>query len=230
MKIRLVDGVFIGIGVVIGTILVLQIQSSPVSFGSSTPEQIELRRDLFHDYRLEQEVLGKQLEALDSKQKELETIIEQRTSKDTRDKLQQLRSLTGFADEKGSGIVITLNDSATASRADYSVTSDNFVQSADLRDAVNALFLQEAKAVSVNGERVTPLTSIRSAFDSIFIGNIQVTAPFIIRAIGNQGALEGARDAIRQNGIRVFIDRKNQIEIAASKLKPDVEYITKTQE
>ncbi len=228
-KQSVVNGIFIAIGLAIGIILILQIHSGPVTFGSSNQEQIALRRELFQDFRVDQEQLSKKLEQFDERQQELESLLEQRTAKETRDKLQQLREITGFSNVQGVGVEITMNDNPTASRFDYSALNESFVQSADIRDAVNALFLQQAGAVSINGQRVTPLTPIRSAFDTIFIDNIQVAGPYVISALGNQDALEGALTYIRKNGIRVFVDRKSQIQIPARKLSIEVRYLTTTQ-
>ena len=70
-------------------------------------------------------------------------------------------------------------------RGDFSAADENFVQAAYLRDLVNALFLKDASAVSVNGKRALPLTPIQSAFDTILIQNVQVYSPFTIEAVGS---------------------------------------------
>lgn len=206
MRFRLLDIVFIAIGVAIGIILSLQIRANPVKSGGTPLEQFEVKRSLLTSFALEQENLKKQLAATEEKRKEAQIIIERRSSKETRRTLERLKQITGFQTEEGEGIQIILNDNSAVTRIDFSSINENFVQATDLRDLVNALFLKDARAVSINDKRIIPLTPIQSAFDSVIIRNFQITPPFVIEAIGRPVALQEAISSIKNSKIQIFID------------------------
>lgn len=226
MKIRLEDGGFILIGVAIGIILALQIQASPVKIGSFPLEQLEVKSQLLNTFSHEQELLKEELVVLKGKEAEATKIIEQRSSPKTLELLTRLRDKTGFAQRVGAGIRITLKDNPAVSRMDFSNRNENFVQASDLRDLVNALYLQDATAISINGNRIGALTPIRSLFDTIFIGNIQITSPFIIDVIGAPDSLSAAIEGARTRGITLFVDAIKSLTIPASTQSRSLMYTT----
>lgn len=213
MRFRLLDIVFIAIGVAIGIIFSLQIRAHPVKSGGTPFEQLEMKRSLLASFAHEQENLKKQSAAAEEKIKEAQAIIERRSSKETKEVRARLKQIDGFQTEEGAGVRITLNDNPAVARADFSSINENFVQAADLRDIVNALFLKDAVAVSINDKRVTPLTPIQSAFDSVIIGNFQIIPPFVIEAVGLPEALQEAAAFLKKPKIQIFIDRAPRLNI-----------------
>lgn len=213
MRIRLLDLVFIAIGVTVGIILSLQIRADPIRSGSFPLEQLEVKKSLLESFSLEQENLKKELQAIEAKKKEARDIIERRSSVKTRRTLDRLKKLTGFQPLEGEGVRITLSDHSSVSRADFSSINENFVQATDLRDIVNGLFLKDAAAISINNKRISPLTPIQSAFDNILVGNFQITPPFSIEAIGNPTALQEAVHSIKKSKIRIFVDVAAKLKI-----------------
>lgn len=213
MRSRLLDFVFITIGVTIGIILSLQIRANPVKSGSFPWQQLETKKSLLETFSLEQENLKKQLTVIEAKKEEAQSIIERRFSKETRRTLEHLKELTGFQAIEDEGIRIALSDNPSVARSDFSSINENFVQATDLRDLVNGLFLQDAKAISVNGKRITPLTTIQSAFDSMLIGNFQITTPFVLEAVGNPVSLQEALRSIKKSKIQIFTDVLRDVKI-----------------
>ena len=51
---------------------------------------------------------------------------------------------------------------------------------------VNGLFAAGADAVSVNGQRVTVLSPIRSAGEAVLVGFRPLTPPYVITAVGSE--------------------------------------------
>jgi uncharacterized protein YlxW (UPF0749 family) len=206
MRIRLVNISFIVIGVIIGSILALQIRAKPVNVGSYPLDQLEVQRSLLTAFSSEQDVLKKSLATIEQKLEEEKTFLEKISSKETKNELARLKSLTGLDVVEGEGIKITLKDNSTFSRTDFSAVNENFVQATDLRDLVNLLFLQDAKAIAINDIRVLPLTPVQPVFDSVLVGNLQIGSPFEIVAIGNIDSLLEATKTIKKRKIQVYVD------------------------
>lgn len=64
------------------------------------------------------------------------------------------------------------------------------VQDRDLQDVVNGLWAAGAEAVSVNGQRLSALTAIRSAGDAILVDLRPLTPPYVVAAVGDPEGLE----------------------------------------
>jgi len=176
MRYRLVAILFVIIGVAIGVILSLQVRANPVKSGSSTVNELEIQKNLLTTFSLEQQSLKKELDA------------------------------TGLDEIKGIGVRITLSDNSSVNRVDFSSLNEYFVQATDLRDLVNALFLKDATAVAINGKRILPLTTIQAVFDSILVGNIQISSPFVVEAVGTPAGLQDALQQIQERKIQIFVD------------------------
>lgn len=206
MKINLVNLFFVIIGIAIGIILSLQIRAQPVGTSSSPVKQLAIQKSLLNTFAIQQEGLKKNLSEIEQKLSDAKHIIEKRTSREIQETLARLKYLTGFDNVSGGGMRITLSDNPSVSRVDFSAVNENFVQASDLRDLVNALFLQDAKAIAINGKRILPLTPIQPVFDSILVGNFQIASPFTISVIGNPDSLSEAMKNIQKRKIQVFID------------------------
>lgn len=226
MKRRSIDVIFIAIGILIGIILVLQIRTKPFNISSFPLDQIRIQKSLLETFLLEQEELKKSLFLIENRLEEERKILEQRSSRQTINRLNSLKKLTGFNTVRGEGIRITLRDNSAVTRLDFSPTDEQFVQASDLRDLINALFLKDARAISINGHRVLPLTPIQSAFDVLLVGNFQIVPPFVIETVGNPDALTEAVTDFRRRKIQIFIDRLADIEIGPREGMPSTKYLS----
>lgn len=213
MKIKFIDIIFVFIGIFIGVVLALQIRTQPVRIGSFPLDQYETQRSLLSSFSAEQEQLKESLSIIENKLYEAKKALELRTSRQTLELLDNLKKLTGFNPVKGEGIKIIINDNPNVSRVDFSATNEYFVQAPDLRDLVNILYLNEANAIAINGKRISPLTPIRSIFDSIFLENVQINPPFIIEAVGVPGSLETALFSFRERKIQMSMIRLDNLTI-----------------
>ena len=66
---------------------------------------------------------------------------------------------------------------------------DGRVYDRDLQDVVNALWLAGAEAMSINGQRLTAATAIRSAGEAILVNSRPLSPPSLVHAIGNPAPL-----------------------------------------
>lgn len=215
MRIHFLPFLFLLVGSIIGVILTLQIRAKPVSRDFSPVGRIENQTALLSTFRQEQDDLQKKLDILRDKRKAAQVIIDQRSSPENRRRIEHLKERASLAPVQGSGLSITLNDSNLVTRIDFSSYNENFVQSSNLRDLVNLLFLKNATAISVNGRRITPLTSIQSLFDTILVGNFRAIPPFVVEAIGNIEELSESVNMFRKGKkIEIFSDTTVGIEIS----------------
>lgn len=108
--------------------------------------------------------------------------------------LTALELATGQTPVSGPGIVVTLDDAPDADTATATgrggQLGDGRIYDRDLQDVVNALWAAGAEAVSVNGQRLTALTAIRSAGESVLVDFRPLSAPYHLSAVGDVDAME----------------------------------------
>lgn len=80
----------------------------------------------------------------------------------------------------GPGVVVTFTDDSSRS---------GFTRDADIRFVTNLLWETGAEAISINGKRVGPSTTIRTAGSSILVNLHPIASPYVIEAIGDPIAL-----------------------------------------
>lgn len=106
------------------------------------------------------------------------------------DALRQIRqreAATGLGPVTGPGAVVTLSDAKapidpTTGKA--TTAEANRVLDLDLQAAVNGLWAAGAEAVSINGQRITATSTIRTAGSAVLVDFRPVTSPYEISAIG----------------------------------------------
>lgn len=123
--------------------------------------------------------------------------------------------LAGTVPVEGPGVVVHWsNGNAPAA---YQLTD------IDLLLLVNELRSAGAEAISINGQRITAQTEIRSAANYILINDTQSNAPFVINAIGQPNTLSGALtlagglyDESQQEGLSMVITSSHNVEVPAA--------------
>ncbi len=94
-----------------------------------------------------------------------------------------LELTTGAAPATGPGVRVVVDDNAEAG------TGRQVVLDKDLQILVNGLWSAGAEAVSVNDQRVTSLTSIRTAGDAITVNLRSLSRPYTVQALGDPDQL-----------------------------------------
>lgn len=114
-----------------------------------------------------------------------------------RDRVARLEAASGGSAVEGPGIVVRVDDAPTADAStagprDRDEDDEGRVRDTDLQKVVNGLWAAGAEAVSVNGQRLTALSAIRSAGEAILVSYRQLAPPYLISAIGDQRRLATA--------------------------------------
>ena len=114
-------------------------------------------------------------------------------------RLERLGVITGEIPVRGPGVEVRLDDARPESGLDRLDTNDprargdlaaSRVRDIDLQVTVNGLWAAGAEAVTVNGQRLTALTSIRAAGAAILVDYQPLAPPYVVRALGDPGELE----------------------------------------
>ncbi len=97
---------------------------------------------------------------------------------------------------KGPGLVVAVADApvkpdpVTGQIHQVDPTGPGRVQDRDLADLVNGLWAAGAEAVSVDGQRLSPVSTIRSAGGAVLVDFRPVSSPYEIRAIGDADRMQ----------------------------------------
>ena len=175
-----------------------------------TMRESELREALAN-WKQEYEDVKKELESNKNKIEEYQDRI---ASNDEAGELleeeyNKAKMLLGLTDVQGAGIIITLIDNNEAQ-----FTSEN------LMDLINELNSAGAEAISVNDQRIVPMTDIVDVDNFIIINGKRVTSPYTVKAIGDstylQSALsikKGYLDKYKTDGYTISMTIDNNITI-----------------
>ncbi len=137
--------------------------------------------------------------------------------------LADLRLRAGITPLKGEGIVVRMDDSAASSKAGENPNL-YLIHDDDLLRVINELRAAGAEAIAVNGQRLIGTSEIRCAGPTLSVNNVRSAPPFIIKAIGDKQALEGAikmrggvAETLKVWGIQLEVETSDQVYVPAYK-------------
>jgi uncharacterized protein YlxW (UPF0749 family) len=144
-----------------------------------------------------------------------------------RAQLDQLGLVSGVVPVTGPGIRVIVDDASSDGRGNPTGgNSSGRVLDRDLQRLLNGLWAAGAEAVSVNGQRLTQLTAIRSAGDAILVAYRPLSPPYEVSAVGDPDQLEidfvdgpGGRwfRVLQDNyGIRFDVTRAGELRLPAA--------------
>lgn len=150
---------------------------------------------LYTNKNRENQRLRQQISDLENKNTELLNAMANR-NKDAsvfNVELQDAKLLAGLTEVEGPGLLVTLTDSQKkVAENDPLGPMGYLIHDLDIRDVVNELRAAGAEAVSVNKQRLTSTSAIRCAGPVTLINDVDIAAPFQVKAIGDPKTLESA--------------------------------------
>ncbi len=136
--------------------------------------------------------------------------------------LRQAELLAGMTDVTGPGVVVTLDDMQQSAIPENDDPNTYVVHDSDLLLVLNQLRDAGAEAISINEERILATSEVRCAGNVVSVNNNRISAPFVIKAIGDPEKLSaglqmrnGVIDQLAVNGIVTKLEPKTEIEIGA---------------
>lgn len=147
-------------------------------------------------------------------------------------RIDELAATAGQEAVTGPGLEFTIDDAPRSEaavggdpRADESY-DEGRVLDADLQTVVNGLWAAGAEAISINGQRLTALSAIRTAGQAILVDFRPLSRPYHVLAIGSPSALQAGFasgpagpyvQSMRDNsGIRVDVSTQKRLTLPGS--------------
>jgi uncharacterized protein YlxW (UPF0749 family) len=176
------------------------------------PTQLAERAQLVDQIHVRQDRLASLHSSLTSLQEGVSTVssrlagdvtVEQQLD----EQLTQLSSLAGTSAVTGPGVTITVDDAQGSGSGLGGVVRD-----ADLQLLANGLWEAGAEAVSIGGQRLTGLSSIRFAGRAITVNYRSLTPPYVVEAIGDPDTLAAKLLQTQAGGVWISLQANYGIE------------------
>jgi len=136
----------------------------------------ELKTELLQEKKAREDLEKRNRELLDTNSKfEDAKYDEDQYTATLKDQLKNAKILAGLVDVKGKGVVVTLNNKGFV-----------YVDDTNVLDVINELRASDARAISVNDERIVAMSEVREAGKYIMVNSKRLSAPYVIKAIGDQ--------------------------------------------
>lgn len=137
----------------------------------------------------------------------------------------RLSALAGLTPVSGPGIEVVLTDATHALPAGEN-PSLALVQDSDLFFLTMMLWYGGARAVAINGQRVTAQSTITSSGPAVLLNGHRLVGPFHVVAVGDPDVLRGVLDArggfverMRESGLGVEIHTRRHLVVPARNLE-----------
>lgn len=135
--------------------------------------------------------------------------------------LESARAATGAVAVEGPGLRLVADDAPGAKPG-----SEGAVLDVDLQVLVNGLWQAGAEAVAVNGNRIGPLSAIRSAGSAVTVNYRSLSPPYTVQAVGDPDTLEARfvdtpagqtwLDLSTNFGLRFDVERDDSLSLPAA--------------
>lgn len=212
--------VLVVIGIVIGLFITAQWRTEPsrITDPVFNYSSLEKTKEKLED---DQKQYKTDIKKLNDKANEAQKTLKlYAQSEEKVNEVEEYEKKIGLTEYKGSGIIVTLDDSK-----DINSNQSSISHAADLRDIVNLLWGIGAKAISINNERIVFSTSIDCIVNTILINSTKTTPPFEIKVIGdseylyyiltNPNYLKDIHKRVNEEGLVFNVDKNQDILVPA---------------
>ena len=152
-------------------------------------------------------------ENISARDKFIKEYFESNTDIATASEWEKVKLKAGYTDVKGPGITIKLDDAAA--RQEDTPLNWLIIHDQDIKVILNELKKSGAEAISINGERIVPMSEQVCAGPTIMVNDNRYSVPYIIEAIGDPELLyENIANCAR---VAEMLEFKIRIEITPSK-------------
>ncbi len=139
----------------------------------------DLKTDLLNEQKKREELEKRNRELVETNSKfESAKYDVDKFTETLSDELKKAKMVAGLVDVKGKGVVVTLSKRGFM-----------YVDDTNVLDLVNELRASDARAISVNDERIVAMSEIREAGNYVMVNGKRLSDPFVVKAIGDQDKL-----------------------------------------
>jgi uncharacterized protein YlxW (UPF0749 family) len=148
---------------------------------------------------------------------ERKAVSSNKTTKALKDKIDELRLISGLVDVHGEGIIISITPITDMRSGEISPIAKE-----DIIEIINDLNSAGAEAISINDQRYTDMTRIEDVANGILINGVKfgLTQVFTIKAIGNPDELnniiklpDNSLDVLKDSGFDIKISSESKVRI-----------------
>ena len=206
---------FIILGAIASIGLISKVEGKSDSLNKKGPEALKVQKikNSINSFEKKNAILESEILILNHK-------LTQTLEKREKNEVIRLSGLTGTSKVTGEGIMITLKDNDQPLKPGEN-PNIGIIHNTDLLQIINSLWTAGAKAMSINGQRITALSEINCIGPTIMINKTRIISPFILKAVGNAKILSNSLknshlDELNQYGIKYSLESFNQLEIPAN--------------
>ena len=197
--------IFLIVFMILGIVIAVQAKSTlKEQLSKEQKETDELKTEIDENLAIRNEIIN--------------AYVQKQNDVQLADEWERIKQSTGLADLKGPGITIKLDD-APVRQPDTPVKLQ-IIHDHDIKVILNDLKIAGAQAISINGERIVPMSEQLCAGPTIKINSNRYPVPFFIEVIGDPDVLyESINKSVRIAdmigfGIRVEINKSKELTIA----------------
>lgn len=211
---------------ILGVFISLQLKSINIeNNGMTTLKKGEQLKQELNSLKKEEEELKKEIKNIQNNIDSYKNMEDGTTEKSIKKEIKKYEILAGYTDVEGEGIKISikstnnnLNDNSNNSIAyNYDL----------LLSLINKLNSAQANAISINNQRIVYDSYLHLKEDKLYINDIALNEPFIIKAIGDSDTLSAAIqikygivwEIEKYYNAKVTVEKSNNITISASSEK-----------
>lgn len=196
MKINRTNLAVLGLSIILGIILAVQIKQKVPQMIPATLKSIENTKNEINALNKEIEELKIMIKDKEEKIETYESIVDgdENIVDLLQEELKKNKAVAGFETVKGPGIIIKMEDNMDENAFGQSLDLD-LIHDADVLRIINDLRVAGAEAISINGQRVLSISEIKCGGPVIRINGKSVGVPIYIKAIGDPQLLSAAINA-----------------------------------
>ena len=200
---------------VLGFMLAVQFRTTQDMKGSISYQRVEELSDRLLQTEKERDRLKDEISRLKDSAG-MESMPSEAASK-------EIQMMAGTAAVTGPGVVVTIDDSKSVSKAGENPTL-YLIHDDDLLRVINELRAAGAEALAINGQRLIATSEIRCAGPTLSVNNVRSSPPYEIAAVGEPASLEnslkmrgGVIETLKVWGIQLSVKTQDQVQIPAYK-------------
>lgn len=186
---------------VVVLVIGLLLAAAYVQASAGAPQAAKTRAALANDVRVRSALTDRLQRQADADRSQLsrersQALADSAAGRQLAGALRHLEVATSLVPLDGPGLALTVADApvrpdpVTGQPPPTDPTGPGRVQDRDLAGLVNGLWAAGAEAVSVDGQRLSPVSTIRSAGGAILVDFRPVSSPYELQAIGNADRMQ----------------------------------------
>ena len=194
-KRRKVNVILLTFSILLGFMVIIQLNQNVESYNFVTLRTIQVSKNEIASITKEKEDLESLIKEKEEEIKRIENIKDRDSVYSIlNEELDKSKAASGFSDMEGPGIVIMMQDNQAAEIVGYDI-NDDVIHDIDILNILNNLREAGAEAISINGQRIMPMSEIKCGGPTIKINGRSLATPFLIKAIGNPKTLYASINA-----------------------------------